>query len=210
MLAADYDARARLLSVVNDKQQIAKLPFGSDFKIFVNNHPLAEPSGLKRGDHVTIKHDAYISEVIAQRTLGAEGTIEQVRFDPPLSLSVAGDGGRKTNYSVAADCKVTLGGETVPFDVLRAGDRVTIEHGAIDPKGERLIAATAIAAERPTDPARWALMIAVQNYDDTKLSKLDDPLADAAAVAEMMSKRNRVPAEQLRTVQRSQRRHAGA
>ena len=43
----------RLLSVVDDKQQIVKLPFGSDFMIFVNGHPLAEPSGLKRGDRVT-------------------------------------------------------------------------------------------------------------------------------------------------------------
>ena len=60
----------------------------------------------------------------------------------------------------------------MPFDVLRAGDRVTIEHGAIDPKGQKPIAAASIAAERPTDPARWALLIGVQNYDDTKMSKL--------------------------------------
>ena len=198
VLAADYDARARLLSVIDDKQQVVKLPFGSDYRIFVNGKPVAEPLGLKRGDRVTIKHDAYITEVVAQRTLGAEGTIEQVRFEPPLSLSVAGEGGQKTTYSAGADCKVTLGGETVPFDVLRAGDRVTIQHGAIDPKDQKLIAATSIAAERPTDPARWALLIAVQNYDDTKMSKLDYPLADAAALSEMLSKRYRVPADQLR------------
>lgn len=199
VLAADYDLHARLLSIVDDKQQVIKLPFGSDYKIFVNNRPLAEPSGLKRGDRVTIKHDAYITEVVAQRTLGAEGVIEQVRFEPPPSLSVIGDGGQKTVYSVAADCKVTLGGEAVPFDVLRSGDRVTIQHGAIDLKDQKLIAATSIAAERPTDPARWALLIAVQNYDDTKMSKLEYPLADAAVVAETLSKRYRVPAEQLRT-----------
>ena len=83
VLAADYDPRTRLLSVVNDKQQVVKLPFGSDFKIFVNNQPLAGPSGLKRGDRVTIKHDTYINEVVARRTLGAEGTIEEVGFKPP-------------------------------------------------------------------------------------------------------------------------------
>ena len=196
-LAADFDARTRLLSVVNNQRQVIKLPFGSQYMISVNGRPEAEPTALKRGDHVTIKHDSYISEVIAERTLGAEGVVAQVRFDPPRSLSVAGEGGQKT-YLVGPECKISLGGELVPFDALRAGDRVTIEHGAIDARNQSAISAALISAERPTDPQRWALVVAVQNYDDTKLGKLAYPLADAAAVADAMTKRYRVPAEQLR------------
>jgi serine/threonine-protein kinase len=195
-LATDFDARTRLLSIVNNQQHVVKLPFGSQYVITVNGQPAAEPAALKRGDRVTIKHDSHISEVAAQRTLGAEGVVAQVRFDSH-SLSVTGEGGQKT-YLVGPECKISLGGELVPFDALRAGDRVTIEHGAIDAKNQSAIAATLISAERPTDPQRWALLIAVQDYDDTKLSKLGCPLADAAAVAEAMTKRYRVPAEQLR------------
>jgi serine/threonine-protein kinase len=196
-LAADFDARSRLLSVVNNQQQVVKLPFGSQFVITVNGQPEAEPTALKRGDRVTVKHDSYIAEVVAQRTLGAEGVVAQIRFEPPRSLSVNGDGSPKT-YLVGPECKVSLGGDLVPFDVLRPGDRVTIEHGAIDAKNQSAIAAALIAAERPTDPQRWALVIGVQNYDDTKLSKLAYPLADAAVVADALTKRYRVPADQLR------------
>jgi serine/threonine-protein kinase len=195
-LATDFDARSHVLSVVNTNHQVVKLSFGSQYIITVNGRPEAEPTALKRGDRVTIKHDSYISEVVAQRTLGAEGVVAQVRFDPPRSLSVSGEGGQKT-YLVGPECKVSLGGDFVPFDVLRAGDRVTIEHGAID-KNQSAIPAALISAERPTDPQRWAIVIAVQDYDDTKLSKLSYPLADGAIFADAMTKRYRVPAEQLR------------
>jgi serine/threonine-protein kinase len=195
-LATDFDAHAQMLSVVNNQQQVIKLPFGSQYIITVNGRPEAEPTALKRGDRVAIKHDSYIAEVVAQRTLGAEGVVAQIRFDAPRSLSVNGDGGQKT-YLVGPECKISLGGELVTLDALRAGDRVTIEHGAIDAKNQSAIPAALISAERPTDPQRWAVVIAVQDYDDTKLSKLSYPLTDAAAVADALTKRYRVPAEQL-------------
>ena len=33
---------------------------------------------LKRGDRVTVKHDNYIAEVVAQRTLGGGGIVQQI------------------------------------------------------------------------------------------------------------------------------------
>jgi eukaryotic-like serine/threonine-protein kinase len=193
-VAAKFDGR--LLSVKSNGQ-IVKLPFQSQYVITVNGQPVPDPSRLNENDRVTVTHDDYISKVIALRTLGAGGVVEQIRFDPPQSLSVVEDDGKKINYLVGRECKISLGGETVPCDILRAGDRVTIEHTAIDAKGQSAITAESIAAERPTDPARWALVIGVQNYDDTKLSKLDYPLADAAMLGETMAKRYRVPADQL-------------
>ena len=157
-----------------------------------------KPSSLKRGDRVTVKHDNYIAEVVAQRTLAGGGVVQQIRYESPQSLSVAEDSGQKMTYLVGPQCKITLGDEEVAFDVLRSGDRVKIEHEAIDPKSQSAIAATAIAAERPTDPTRWALIVAVQNYDDKLLSPLSYPLADAALVADALTKRYRIPAEQLR------------
>ena len=82
-----------------------------------------------------------------------------------------------------------------------------IEHGEINPKGEKAISATAIAAERPTDPTRWALIIAVQNYDD----KADQPAEvirwpTPELVKDVLTRRITVfPAEHFPDLQRSQR-----
>ncbi len=196
VLAEDFDGR--LLSVIQENRQVAKLPFGSQYVITVNGQPEAKPSSLKRGDRVTVKHDNYIAEVVAQRTLAGGGVVQQIRYEPPQSLSVAEDSGQKLTYLVGPQCKITLGEEPVSLDILRSGDRVKIEHGAVDVKSQSAISATAIAAERSTDATRWALIVAVQNYDDTRLSPLKYPLADAALIADVLTKRYRVPAEQLR------------
>ena len=117
VLAEDFDGTA--LSVINDNQQVVKLPFGSQYVITVNGQPVAKPSSLKRGDRVKVKHDNYITEVVAQRTLAGGGVVEQIRYEPPQTLSVAEDGGEKTTYLVGPQCKITLGDEAVPLDALR-------------------------------------------------------------------------------------------
>ena len=194
VLAEDFDGRA--LSVVKDNRQVVKLPFGSQYVITVNGQPVAKPSSLKRGDRVKVKHDIYITEVVAQRTLAGGGVVQQIGYES-RTLNVAEDGGQKMTYLAGPQCKITLGDEAVPLDVLRSGDRVTIEHEAIDAKSQSAISATAIAAERPTDATRWALIIAVQNYDDKRLSPLNYPLADAELLEDVLTKRYRTPAEQL-------------
>ena len=186
-----------LLAVVQGNQQVVKLPFASQFVITVNGQPEAEPTSLKRGDRVEVTHDSYISKVVAQRTLAAGGVVEQIDYTA-RTVNVKDDSGQKVTYQAGTQCKITLGDETVVLDVLRGGDRVKIEHAEIDPKGEKVISATAIAAERPTDASRWALIIAVQNYDDKLLSPLPYSLADAALLAETFAKRYRIPAEQVR------------
>jgi eukaryotic-like serine/threonine-protein kinase len=195
VVCEDFDGR--VLSVNQDNRQVVKLPFGSQYVITVNGQPVAKPSSLKRGDHVKLKHDNYITEVIAQRTLAGGGVVEQIDYKAQ-DLIVAEDNGQKRTYLAGPQCKITLGDEPVSLDVLRPGDRVKIEHEAIDAKSQSPIGATAIAAERPTDAQRWALVIGVQNYDDKLMSPLPYSLADAGLVADTLSKRYRVPAEQLR------------
>jgi hypothetical protein len=167
--------------------------------ITINGQPVAKPSSLKRGDHVKIEHDNYIAEVVAQRTLAGGGVVQQIGYDA-RTLIVAEDGGEKKTYLAGPQCNITLGDEAVPFDVLRSGDRVRIEHEAIDAKSQSAISATAVAAERSADPTRWALIIAVQNYDDKQLSPLKYALDDAALVADALAKRYRTAAEQLRVL----------
>ncbi|MGO9107969.1 MAG: protein kinase domain-containing protein [Thermoguttaceae bacterium] len=195
VLGEDFDGR--LLRVFDENRHKIELPFGSQYLISVNGQPVPKPSGLKRGDRVTVKHDNYITEVIARRTLVGGGVVQQINYESK-TLNVTEDDGQKTTYLVGPQCKIALGDETVALDVLRGGDRVKIEHGAIDAKSQSAISATAIVAERPTDATRWALIIAVQNYDDKLLSPLSYPLADAELVKDVLIKRYRVPAEQLR------------
>ena len=202
VLAEDFDGRA--LSVIKENQatkekQVVKLPFASQYVITVNGQPVAKPSSLKRGDSVKVKHDNYIAEVVAQRTLAGGGVVQQIGYDSK-TLSVAEDSGQKMTYLAGPNCKITLGDEAVSLDALRGGDRVKIEHEAIDPKSQSAISATAIAAERPADATRWALIIAVQNYDDKQLSPLKYPLDDATLVADALTKRYRIAAEQLRVL----------
>ncbi|MGA2254652.1 MAG: protein kinase, partial [Thermoguttaceae bacterium] len=196
VLAEDFDGRA--LSVVKDNRQVVKLPFGSQYVITVNGQPVAKPSGLKQGDHVTVQHDNYIVEVIAQRKLAGGGIVQQIGYESQ-TLNVE-DNGQKITYLAGQQCKITLGDEIVPLDVLRPGDRVKIEHEAIDTNSQSAITATAIAAERSTDATRWALIVAVQNYDDKQLSPLSYPLADAQLVADVLTKRYRILADQLRVL----------
>ena len=96
--------------------------------------------------------------------------------------------------------RVSLGNETVAVDDLRPGDIVRIAHGALDPKNQELIQATTVAATRPADSSRWAILIAGQNYDDKSLTPLSTPLADAKLLGETLVKRYQVPAEQVLTL----------
>ena len=191
------DFKGRLLAVIQGNQQVVKLPFASQYLITVNGQPEAEPSRLKRGDRVQVTHDNYITKVVAQRTLAAGGVVEQIDY-AARAVNVKDDGGQKMTYLASPQCKITLGDESVSLDVLRGGDRVKIEHEEIDPKSEKAISATSIAAERPTDATRWALIIAEQNYDDKLLSPLPNSLADAALLSDALTKRYRVAAEHVR------------
>ena len=195
VLAEDFDGKT--LSVTKENQQMVKLPFAPRYVVTINGQPFPKPSSLKRGDRVTIKHDKYIAEVIAQRTLAGGGVIQQIGYES-RSLNVTEDNGQKMTYLAVPQCRIMLGDEPVSLDVLRPGDRVQIAHGAIDIKSQSAIPATAIAAERPNDSTRWALIVAVQNYDDTRLSPLKYPLADAALLADVLTKRYRTAADQLR------------
>ncbi len=195
VLAEDFDGKK--LSVIKEGK-VVKLPFADQWVITINGQPFPKPSSLKRGDRVTVEHDVKITKVVAQRTLAGGGVVQQIGYES-RTINVAEDSGQKMTYVVGPECKITLGDEPVALDVLRGGDRVKVEHAEIDPKSQKAISATAIAAERSTDATRWALVIGVQNYDDKLLSPLTYAAADAALVVDALTKRYRVPAEQLRS-----------
>ncbi len=113
LVAAKFDGH--LLSI-KANGQIVKMPFGSQYVISVNGQPASDPSRLNENDHVTLTHDEYISKIVALRTLFTGGVIEQVRFEPPQSLSVAEDSGKKTTYLIGPQSTISLGGDAISFE----------------------------------------------------------------------------------------------
>ena len=145
---------------------------------------------------MTVEHDTRIVRVEAHRTVGNTGVVRQLHYDAPQTMNVTDDQNRTITYIVGPQCKITLDDESASFDELRVGDHVRITHGALDPANQDAVNAAAVAATRPADPTRWAILIGAQNYDDQSLTRLDYPLADVKLLADALVKRYKVPAEQ--------------
>lgn len=152
---------------------------------------------LKPGDKVTVEHDTQIARVDAVRSFEDAGEIHAVKFDPQLIQVFLRGQSQSKDYRVPVDCEVTLGGEKVPFDALRRGDEVVVTHGTAEgatPTPKK------IAATRPVDRRRWALLIPVSKHDDAALVPSPRAEANAGLVREMLVKRHRVPADQSITL----------
>jgi serine/threonine-protein kinase len=196
VLTDAFDPQTKLLSItVNQggKTRVVKLRFAERYEIAVNGAPKGKPGDLAKDDRVTVEHDSRIVRVDARRELQHSGTVQHVDLDAKtLTLS-----GQETKYAVAPPCTITLGGEAAALEDLRAGDSVRIEHRTVDAAGIGVIGATSVAATRPADPTRWAILVAGQDYDDKTLSPLASPLADAKLLADALVKRYKVPPDQV-------------
>jgi serine/threonine-protein kinase len=174
------------------------LPVAAECSVTVNQRSeiagqLLKPKDLRAGDKAAITHDTQIVRVDAYRILGQAGVVQMVH-DAAGSLDVIVEGeARPTNYLVSPKCKITIAGEPAALVDLRAGDVVDITH---DTPGAKNPEAIVIAASRPTDAGRWAILVAVQNCEDASLSKLAHPDDDAKLLRESLVQRYRVPADQ--------------
>ncbi len=197
-----YDSDTYELTVAQGEASdadVVTLPVAAECEVTINDRRFIEqqivkPSDLRPGDKATVAHDLQIVRVNAYRIMGDEGTI--VRIDYParsMQVKLTGDAS-ESQYLIKPDCDITLGGETVPLEDLRTGDIVDITHDT--PDASRTPEALAIAARRPSDPNRWAILIAVEDYEDLLLARLDWPVADAAHLRDVLVKRFAVPPEQ--------------
>ena len=117
------------------------------------------PTSLKKGDEVTVEHDIRIVRVEAHRTVGNTGVVRQLHYDAPQTMNVTDDQNRTITYIVGRNARSRWMTKSVGFDELRVGDHVRITHGALDPANQEAVNATAVAATRPADPTRWAILI---------------------------------------------------
>ncbi len=171
------------------------LPLARKCEVTLNDRTTIEeralrPSDLKPGDKVTVHHNTHIVRVEAYRVLGEGGTIARVHFDA-RTIDVVLDGGGEKTYVIGPRCKqITLGGEPIDFTELRDGDQVDVIH---DMPGVATPEATSIAARRPADPSRWAILIANQQYEDQRLTPITHPVKDATLLRDALIKRYKVP-----------------
>lgn len=197
----DVDLKKGELSVAQGEGAAVALvtwPFAPDCEVTINDRRvlgqrLLRPSDLQPGDQATVAHDTRVVRVNAYRILGQEGVIQSVQYGSnTLEVKMAGQD-RPTSVLVGPKCQITLGGEAATIHELRAGDRVDITHDAPDARNPE---ALAIAARRPPDPTRWAILVAVQNFDDRSLSPLAHAIDDARLLQEALVKRYGVPEAQ--------------
>lgn len=159
----------------------------------VLNQQVLKVADLAPGDRVRVAHDVKAVRIDAYRVLGQLGVVEVVDEASRVLRVTMKDASEPTSVIVTPQCEITLAGEVVELGMLRKGDRVDIAHDT--PGAERPEAKT-ITAVRPADPARRALVIGIQDYEDLTLGKLAHTVEDARMVRDALVKRYAVPEDQ--------------
>ena len=191
--------RRELTIAVGDAEDLLALPVADNCEVTVNSRRFIEEKVLKAadlrpGDKVQFAHDVKIVRVDAYRTLGNAGVVRGIDYGVRI-LDVQFDGQPGPSpVVVPPNCPITLAGETAKLDELRAGDLIELVHDTVDAQHP---AAKSLTARRPVDPARWALIVANQQYDDLTVTKPASAAADAKALQEVFLRRYRVPEAQI-------------
>ncbi|NLY00288.1 MAG: protein kinase [Rhodopirellula sp.] len=177
---------------------VVTMPIAANCEVTINdlrfiNEQMLDASDLKPGDRVSVAHDTEIVRVDAYRILGQAGVVQSVQESTQTLQVQLEDDQRPGTFLVGPDTEISLGGEKAELADLRPEDQIDITHDSPDAKNPR---ALTIAARRPADPNRWAVIIGVQQYDDQSLSPLGHTLADAKLLEDTLVKRYRVPKAQ--------------
>ena len=196
-----YDEKKKILTLDRgdgSTSEAISLPVAAPCEVTLNDQAVLQekrltPADLQPGDKATVYHDLQIVRIHAYRTIGEGGPIVRIEYDA-RTMEVQVDGKEK-KFLVRPDCKITLGGEPVDWNDLRRGDIVDIQHDTPDPT--RTPEAKQIAARRPPNPKRWAILIGIQNYEDKLLTGLSWPRQDAQHLRDVLVRRFAVPPEQI-------------
>jgi serine/threonine protein kinase len=160
---------------------------------FVENRLLGL-ADLRPGDLVTYDHDTQFVRVSAERIIGETGRVTAVGLEPKsLEVALTGNGQAKT-YLIAPDCDIQLAGVSVTIADLRRGDEVDVTHNSPDSKTP---AAVRINAQRPSDPAKWAIIIGNQTHDDLTVPPLAHTARDAQLFSHALTDRYAVAPERV-------------
>ncbi len=155
---------------------------------------LLKLSDLKAGDHAVVAHDTRVVRIDADRILQESAVISGITYQGSTSIQAVREGaGETVTYVVPASCEINLAGEPVKLAELRAGDKITVTHASFDVAAPE---ALKIAAQRPADPQRWAVLVGIGTYDDPGLAALPHAVGDAELLRDAFVQRYRVPQQQ--------------
>ena len=183
----------------DDGTKLVVLPFAPKCEVTINHRSdlegrLLKPEDLEPGDKAKVSRDTHVVRVDAYRVLGQAGVVQHVDDSLDVLRVLLEGQQRPTNFQVGPECKITLAGEQVGLADLRVGDIVDVTHGSPDAKSPE---ALTIAATRPADPSRRAMLVAIQDYEDQSLTPLGHPVADAKLLQQTLVDRYRVPSGQV-------------
>jgi eukaryotic-like serine/threonine-protein kinase len=193
--AAKNEQTLTLMTAVD--KPLIQLPFAPDCEVAINDQRLAndqvlKPGDLKPGDQATVAHDSRVVKVSAHRIIRDTGAIERVEAGALNVLCQPEN--KSTRYNIVAKCQITFNGEPAKLTDLRAGDIVDITHLSIDGRNPE---ALSVAARRPANPARWAVVVGVQNYDSRSVTRPAFSVEDAKLLQTMLVGRYQVPPGQM-------------
>jgi len=200
--AAEGKITVDVAATVGDENSAASrlvtLGVASDCAVWINgltalNQKLIRLSDLQAGDQVEVKHDIRVTQISAQRILSGQGRITRIDFLNATFTVQLADQSSPVKFTVAADCEITLGGEEIDFQSLRAGDQVKLTHDSPDADTPAL---NNLEATRPSDPNKWAILIGNGVFDDPRVPRLPQVAANLALLQDSLQKRYAVPPTQ--------------
>ncbi len=153
---------------------------------------LLTAADLLVGDKVAYGGDVKLVSIAANRRFSASGTVEAIRYDVQSFTSKSA--GTQRTYVLAPQCPVSLGGQPATFDDLRKGDSVQVQYDEPDAASPAVVS---LAAERPADKSKWAVLIECSEFDDASIGRLDSASAAVNGAREVLQQRYAVPAEQI-------------
>ncbi|MBI1900401.1 MAG: protein kinase [Planctomycetia bacterium] len=172
---------------------LVTLPYKPDCEVTVNKlrflaGAIIQPEELQPGDRILkIVRDTHIQRIDVHRTFTVTGTARAVRSEEGTpSLDVAAGDDERFTFRVGPQCEVRLGAETVALAEVHTGDQVVVTHDSPDQKN---LDALSIEASRPSDPTRFALLIAIETYDDKNVTPLPTARADAKQLQDALVRR---------------------
>lgn len=191
------DAAHQRLEIDTGGGSILRLPWAADCVVTINGQAtiggkLPKPTDLLPNDQVEIEHDTQILRVDAYRVLSLAGVIQQVHYEAS-SLDVLLQGGKVSQVLVPESCEITLAGEPASLSDLRAGDQVDLQH---DTASGNTIRALKLTAVRPENPLRYAVLVAVGEFDDSAIPDSPTTIDGVKQLSDVMIRRGAFPRNQ--------------
>jgi serine/threonine-protein kinase len=183
----------------DENSPMTTLPYALNCIVTINDRKILDgkalgPADLKPGDKAErIARDSEVQEVNVRRILGQAGALERLDYAARRIDVRMPNSDKVATYQVEPDCRISLSGESTELDDLRAGDLVDV---TLDQPDARVPLARAISVRRPVDPNRWAVLIGVDQYDDSSASPLTTATADARRLFDILTRRYSVSPEQ--------------